>query len=324
MEAIEIITTQPTDQALANTQGLSQNPAAVYLAGLRSPASRRTMAQALSVIADYLTGSPDILACPWGSLRFQHTQAIGAQLAGRYAAATANKMLSALRGVLKAAWQLDQMPAEDFHKAAAVKGITGSTIPAGRELSSGEIQALMQACENDPTPAGVRDAALIALLYSCGLRRAELAALDLEHYNQESGALVVLGKRNKERTAYLVNGAARAMADWLAARGDEPGALFWPIGKGGKMANRHIATQAVYRILQKRAGQAGVKDFSPHDFRRTFVSDLLEAGADIATVQKMAGHASVNTTARYDRRPEEAKRKAAGLLHVPYRGRLVR
>jgi site-specific recombinase XerD len=76
-------------------------------------------------------------------------------------------------------------------------------------------------------------------------------------------------------------------------------------------------------MLQKRAHEARVKSFSPHDLRRTFVSDLLDAGADIATVAKMAGHASVNTTARYDRRPEDAKRKASGLLHVPYRGRMV-
>jgi integrase len=147
--------------------------------------------------------------------------------------------------------------------------------------------------------------------------------LDVEDYDSESGRLVVRGKRRKERTAYLVSGAKRAMTDWLAIRGDEPGPLFWPINKGSKMTNRKMTTQAIYNLLEKRASQSGVKKFSPHDLRRTFVSDHLAAGTDIAIVAKMAGHASVTTTARYDRRPEEAKMEAAGRLHLPYRGRLT-
>ncbi len=130
------------------------------------------------------------------------------------------------------------------------------------------------------------------------------------------------GKGNKERIAWLTGGAARAMADWLAVRGDDPGALFVAVNKSGRMANRdHMTPKTIYSMLAKRATEAGVKSFSPHDMRRTFVSDLLDAGADITTVSKMAGHANVTTTSRYDRRPEEAKRKAASLLHVPYMGR---
>jgi len=103
---------------------------------------------------------------------------------------------------------------------------------------------------------------------------------------------------------------------WLAVRGADPGALFVAVNKSGRMASlKHMTPKTVYNMLSKRATEAGVKSFSPHDMRRTFVSDLLDAGADITTVSKMAGHANVTTTARYDRRPEDAKRKeASGFL----------
>jgi len=79
-----------------------------------------------------------------------------------------------------------------------------------------------------------------------------------------------------------------------------------------------MTDQAILYILRMRVGQAGVAPFTPHDLRRSFISHLLDCGADISTVQRMAGHANVTTTARYDRRGEEAKRKAAALLIVPF------
>lgn len=307
--------------SLLHMMSADQHPAAVYLARL-APGSRRTMATSLDVIAGLLTSYRcNMQTLDWSALRYQHTSAVRAILAELYAPATANKMMCALRGVLKEAWRLGQMGAEEYRRAADLGSVRGETVPAGRELPIGQLDALMRACERDESAAGPRDAAILGLMYSAGLRRAEVVALDLADYREESRQLIVRGKGRKERTAHLIEGAEAALADWLQARGSSPGPLFWPVNKGGNLVKRRMTTQAVYNVLHKRAAQAGVAQTSPHDLRRTFVSNLLDKGADIATVAKMAGHANVQTTARYDRRPEEAKRKAAELLHLSYRRR---
>ena len=144
-------------------------------------------------------------------------------------------------------------------------------------------------------------------------------ALDMTDVDTETGAITVRGgKGRKDRTTYAINGALEAVQAWIESRGMEPGPFLFPIAKGGRIDSRRMSDQAVYLALKKRASQAKVKAFSPHDLRRTFASEMLDAGADIATVQKMMGHADPATTARYDRRGEEAKRKAASLLHFPY------
>jgi site-specific recombinase XerD len=279
------------------------------------------MHQVLNKISGLLTNGRigNCFEVDWSSLRFQHTSAVRSLLMDDCSAATVNKSLSALRGTLRAAWQLGQMSAEDYQKAAAVKSVRGDSLPAGRGISRGELLALMNACQTDRSIAGVRDAAIIAVMYACGPRRHEVAKLTLDQFDQTNGQILITGKGNKQRTAYLTNGGLDAMADWLMIRGDEAGALFYPINKGGRItARRQLSSQAFYNVLEKRAKEAAVESFSPHDLRRSFVSDLLDAGVDIATVAKMAGHASVTTTGRYDRRGEEVKKKAAGVLHVPY------
>jgi integrase len=307
-------------RALLRVEALpvERHPAAVYLSSLGS-GSRRTMRQSLSVIASLISGGrADVRTLKWEKLRYQHCQAVRTALAEKYAAGTTNKILAALRGVLKEAWRLGLMNAENYHRAVDLKAIKSETLPRGRALSSGELRALFEACA-DGTKAGVRDAALLAILYAGGLRRSEAVGLDLSDYQPETGALTVRGgKGRKDRIVYASNGAADALADWISLRGTEAGALFVPVNKGDRIVFRRMTDQAVLGIVRKRGEEAGVARFSPHDLRRTFVSDLLDAGADLSTTKRLAGHSSETTTGRYDRRGEEAKKKAAQLLHVPY------
>ena len=310
------LTTRNTDLAAGGTA--ERNPALAYL-GRLAPGSRRTMRGALEAIAAHLTGGRYTAeTMPWGELRYEHTAKLRADLAAaNLAPATVNKYLAALRGVLREAWRLGHMDAETYRRAVDLAPVKGSTLPAGRGLSSGEIRALFQACP--ATPAGARDAALLAVLYGAGLRRGEAVALAVSDYNPETGALTIRhGKGNKARTVYAENGGKRALEAWLAVRGPEPGPLFCPVTKGGTVRIAGMTGQAVLWILRRLAERAGVARFSPHDLRRTYIGDMLDAGVDLVTVKELAGHARVETTARYDRRGERAKQRAAGMLHIPY------
>lgn len=295
----------------------ARNPAAVYLASLAA-GSRRTMRGALEAIVDLVAPQFDASSFPWPAIRYEHAQVIRSRLAEKYAPATANKALCALRGVLRESWRLGFLDADSFQRAADLKPVRGSRLPAGRMLQAGEVRALFASCASDGSASAALDAALLSLLLGCGLRREEAASLELSDYDRAAGELRVEGKGGKERLVPIVNGAAKALETWLELRGSRPGPLLCPVNRWGSVELREMSAQALYARLASRASRAGVAEFSPHDLRRTFVSSLLDNGADVSAVQRLAGHANVATTMRYDRRGEEAKRRAAELLHLPF------
>jgi site-specific recombinase XerD len=216
------------------------------------------------------------------------------------------------------------MSAEEYQRAIDLKAVRVEhpDAAAGRALSFGEWMGLFSACQADESPSGVRDAAIMALLKIAGLRRSEVAALQLGDFDQNTRTLIVHGKRNKVRTVPVEDPEALdALADWCYLRGEIPGALFTRIRKGGTILPDGLSDQAIYAVLKKRGEEAGLSKFTPHDMRRTFASDLLDAGVDLVTVQKLMGHSDANTTAGYDRWGEVAKRSAVKKLHVPYRRR---
>ncbi|MFN8375354.1 MAG: tyrosine-type recombinase/integrase [Anaerolineae bacterium] len=163
------------------------------------------MRESLNRVAQLLSGGrADLLTLEWRAVGFQHTAAVRALLMERYNPATVNRILSALRGTLKAAWRLGLISADDYQKARDIENVKGETLPAGRELVMGEIFALVSACKADTregqmSAAGARDAAIIGVLYMCGLRRAEIVSLDIGDLDLASGKLSVRsGKGRKE------------------------------------------------------------------------------------------------------------------------------
>ena len=236
---------------------------------------------------------------------------------------TVNVTLAGVRGVLKQCWRVGLLTHEAYARTIDVSPARGAKVDRkGRCLDPGELQALFVACAKDSSAAGVRDAALFGLAIGGGLRRAELSALAVRDYlpgETEVATLVVAGKGCKERKAYVVRGARDAIEDWLDLRERGPGMLFVPINKGGVLdLTGGLSGQAIHAMMRKRARQAGVTAFSPHDCRRTFISAHLERGTDLSTVADLAGHARVETTRGYDRRGERAAIAASRTVHSPY------
>jgi integrase/recombinase XerD len=305
---------------------IHQNPATAYLASLSSD-SRRTMAESLASIARMLrpelpaNNQAAILAVEWHLLENAHVEAIRTKLAETLAPNTANKKLAALRGVLKKAWKLGLISREDYERTIDVETIKGERLLRGRDIPQGEVRSLFISCREDKSIVGIRDAALLALLCGGGMRRAEVANLTMADWQPDKCQVIVRrGKGNKDRETPLPDGTCRAIDAWLAVRGEAgpDDALICPMAKGNKILNRRMSTQAIWKALKTRAKKAGVAVLSPHDFRRTYIGDLLNAGVDLSTVQKLAGHSDPKITAQYDRRPAEVRRAAVNLLHVPF------
>jgi integrase/recombinase XerD len=301
----------------AAAAGNKASPVTTYLCRL-APGSRRGQLAALNTIAHLLTkGAADAQGINWASLTYLQTAAVRAAISERYAPNTAKRMLAALRGVLKECWRLGRMTHDEYARAADTAPVRGQLPPRGRALNDSELEILFRNCQADHPVAGVRDAAVLAILYGTGLRRSELVRLDIEDFDSESGVLTIRGKGEQARTAYVIVEARAILDRWLRLRGISPGPMFLPVTKSGHLLTKRLTCEGVAHILSKRAGIAKVERFSSHDLRRSFVTHLLDAGADLAVVQKLAGHRQISTTAIYDRRGEAAKLRAAKLVRMP-------
>ena len=150
------------------------------------------------------------------------------------------------------------------------------------------------------TEIGIRNRALIAFLLDTGVRRTELANLDIRDLDLAEGQARIIGKGRKERLVFFAPSTAELLKKWLTIRGDEPGVLFWLSFEGVKMLFNRI----------KR--EAGLKEFFPHQIRHTTATNLLAGGADTHSVRRMLGHSSVLTTERYlSMAPADLKAKHA-------------
>jgi integrase/recombinase XerC len=186
-------------------------------------------------------------------------------------------------------------------------------------LDVGQARALLDAAAvaaDDDGPVGVRDVAILELLYATGIRVGELCGLDVDDVDRTRRVVRVFGKGRKERTVPYGVPADAALGRWLAAARPRllaPGAgaaLF--VGARG----RRIDQRAVRTMVHRRLAEVpGAPDLGPHGLRHTAATHLLEGGADLRAVQELLGHASLATTQVYTHVSAERLRKAYQLAH---------
>ncbi len=164
-------------------------------------------------------------------------------------------------------------------------------------LSVQEVDDIIASVDTS-TPAGLRDRAILEVLYGCGLRVSEAAGLRLSDIFAKEGFLRIVGKGDKERIIPLGEMAAEALETWYGARPEPCRGYedFVFLNRSGKSLSR----VSIFNMVKKQAMLAGVrKEISPHTFRHSFATHLVENGADLRVVQEMLGHESILTTEIY-------------------------
>ena len=293
-----------------------QNPLALYLARL-APSSQLTMKYVLQDAADRLGFvEMDLHEVPWHQLQPGHVIALVAALReDGYAPNTSSLYVNAIRGVTNEAWRQSLISHEHLLKMRSVKPMAGTRLSKGKNIRRTLIRELMDVCAADPRPQGRRDAAIIAILYGSGMRKSESVNLDLAQIDFAERSLQVTGKGNKQLIKYAPTWAFTVLNDWLELRrsclpeGQSDDAfLFNRIRRGSHITRDRITKHAIYFIAKQRGRQIGM-DIMPHDFRRSFITRVIEEH-DLSIAQKLAHHANISTTASYDMRGENERRRA--------------
>ncbi len=220
----------------------------------------------------------------------------GDDVHGPLSASSAGRAVVAVRGLhrfaLREGWTLGD-PAGEVRPPAPARRLP-------KAISVAEVEALL-AAPDEGTPLGLRDRALLELLYATGARISEAVGLDVDELDRDAGLVRLDGKGGKQRVVPFGSFAARAVEAYLvrgrpalAAGGRGTPALLLN-ARGGRLSR-----QSAWTVLRASAARAGLTvEVSPHTLRHSFATHLLDGGADVRVVQELLGHASVTTTQVY-------------------------
>ncbi|WP_443743348.1 tyrosine-type recombinase/integrase [Sutterella sp.] len=321
----------------------TENAAALYLNTLGSKTSVSTVRSKLNQFARFFN-YPGYDDCDWHLMRYENVLAFISHLKAMdppIETTTINGYLCAIKGVAQSAWNLNQITDHDLMRIKAIKQLRVSRKIAGKALTQTESSVMLSKVDGDSS-LEIRDRAILMLLLGCGLRRAEITGIQMQNVFLLESRIRLIGKGNKERDIFMNPTVQSNVEAWIHARRDlitqwnqknrwkdgnagngDGGYLFgrFTRGYGYLVINRPMNPCTVASIVEKYRDQgqstvAGLKEVTTHDLRRTFATRLLDKGVDIATVKNLMGHSNIATTTLYDRRGEDAMRKAANLVDI--------
>jgi len=219
-----------------------------------------------------------------------------------YAPSTVNQRLSAIRKLAVEAADNDLIEQPLANGIGRIKGVKSAGVRTGNWLTKRQAQKLLNSPDTS-TLKGLRDRAILAVLLGCGLRRSEVATLQVGDVQQREGRWVIVdlvGKGNRVRTVPMPSWTKAALDAWLQAVGDPPlGTVFRSVRKGGHLLGNTMTSQAVADVVKKYAAQCGFGNLAAHDLRRTFAKLADGGGAKTSQIQLALGHASLKTTEKY-------------------------
>ena len=268
----------------------------IVLNGLNSRHSKRVYRMAIQNFLDYWVE----LGKPIPDKLFLQTYIFDRQEQG-IGSASLNLRLAAIKNFAREAADLKVWPDEVPTVFSRVKKIPTRGSRNGNWLTLEQAQKLIDA-PNVKTLMGKRDRAILSILLGCGLRRAELTSLTVDHLQQRNHIWVlanILGKRNKLRTVVVPDWTMRALEVYIRTADISTDYIFRPMTKNDKIHGDCISNRTLYRVVKLYATKCGLPEIAPHDLRRTYAKLAYQNGAKLDQIQINLGHQSLTTTQRY-------------------------
>jgi len=266
------------------------------LNSLTSPASRRVYKYAIEKFVAWYCSEPRIAFNRIVVVRYRiHLESLC------LAANTINQHLAAVRRLAHEAADAGLLSPDLAAGIARVKGVKQLGQRSGNWLTQDQSSDVLRRSRGESLRAK-RDYAMLAMLFGCGLRRSELAGLEMDDIQTRQGhwAIVdLIGKGGHVRTVPIPHWTKQALDEWVSAAGVTKGRVFRAVARGGKVWGSGISENVVWYVVRSCCQRAGLEHIAPHDLRRTCAKLCHTNGGELEQIQFLLGHASVLTTERY-------------------------